>query len=111
MEPINYEELGKAMLLAAYGSVANVFASASPPKGRALFRELFKAVIIAGFCGIIALFLAKYMKIDPYQQNILIGIAGYMGGRFLQAIEKQAMRRILPNVNDNTSDSSSGALS
>ena len=91
MEP-NYKELSLTVAVAVYGSVASVLSRVKPPKGTVLAKELLKAAIIAGFCGIMAVLVAKYLKVGIYEQFLLGGISGYMGSRFLEMIEKRVVR-------------------
>lgn len=86
----SFKELCWTIAVAAYGAVANILSGSKPPKGRSLVNESLKSIIVSGFCGVIAFLLAKYLRLGIYEQYLLAGIAGYMGGRFLQTIEKKA---------------------
>lgn len=92
----NYKEAIFAVAVAMYGAIANVLSSAKPPRGSSLAKELLKGIVIAGFCGMIVFLAARYLKVGVYEQSLAAGIAGYMGGRFLQTAEKKFMKKFLP---------------
>lgn len=95
----SFKEVCWTIAVSAYGAVANILSGAKPPKGKALVNATLKSIIVSGFCGIIAFLLAKYLKLGIYEQYLLAGIAGYMGGRFLQQVEKR-VTDMLPTRTD-----------
>ncbi|MGV3524227.1 MAG: phage holin family protein [Candidatus Sericytochromatia bacterium] len=80
---------------AMYGAVAHTLMAnrASDKRGWALTGLLAMNTIIAGFAGLMGLLLAKRIGLGAYEMYMLTGMAGFMGGKFLEVLELSLTRR------------------
>lgn len=51
------------------------------------FKSLFGEVITSGFAGVMTFYLAEASGVTGMWTAVLVGIAGHMGGRSLEAME------------------------
>lgn len=84
------------IILSGWGGVSAYLSRLkSTPALSFTFAELVGEIIIAGFAGVLCLFLAKAMDLDELITVAFAGISGHMGTRFLHAIEKKIGQKLL----------------
>lgn len=83
-------------VVALYGSAAKTLADNrdTGARGLALLWLLLINAIISGFCGLMAIPVAKMLHCDPTQRLFLAGMAGYMGIGFLTYLENRVKEKL-----------------
>lgn len=107
MEPkLQLTETIYVIAFSVYGSIAHTLMAnrATDKKGPALIALLVVNSVIASFAGLMAFFMAQKMGFAGTEVYLLVGMAGFMGGKFLELVEL----RILSKMEGKKNDSSSG---
>lgn len=89
-------EFGAIIGVAVYGAVANVLMRNLVDKRRGwdLFWFMLSNMVIAGFCGLMSLAISMSIQAKFTVSLMIAGMAGYMGGKFLEILEGQVRRKL-----------------
>lgn len=107
MTNIDWKDAYEAAIFGGFallGSIARTLSDNLPKKkkGFALVTLIVTNGMVAGFCGMLIVPASRIFHLDPYWSLFLAGMSGWMGGVFLSAMEKIALRRIGDVPTDNS---------
>ena len=89
-------ELALILGFAFYGSLAHTLMAnrATGKRGMALLGLVVVNTTISGFAGLMGYLFAKQFGFGVYETYMIAGMAGFMGGKFLEIIEVYISRRL-----------------
>jgi len=78
-----------------YGSLAHTLMMnmSAGKRGMALFGLVIMNTTIAGFAGLMGYLISKRFGLGVYETYMMAGMAGFMGGKFLDLVEVYISRR------------------
>jgi len=97
-------EIAMILGFSFYGSLAHTLMAnrATGKRGFALLGLVIVNTTISGFAGLMGYLFSKHFGLGLYETYMIAGMAGFMGGKFLEIMEVYISRRI--NANAGPSD-------
>lgn len=95
-EEMQLTEVISILAFSVYGSVAHTLMAnrAGGKKGRALITLMVVNSVVASFAGLMAYFIAHKMNLVGDEVYLIVGMAGFMGGKFLELVELRILNRM-----------------